>query len=147
MSSQSQHLFAVVYDELHRLAESHVRRGGRDLTLSATTVLGTHAAERRWSLEESAAVGNSLPVQQKNSISCRHRHRARPSPHALQRPGISARCDRDADDAPGGVRQVALGQKCVIIVRATGPTCLGPLEEGHDTKGYWMGGVQWGPTN
>jgi RNA polymerase sigma factor (TIGR02999 family) len=39
VSSQSEHLFAVLYDELHRLAESHLRRSGRDLTLSATTVL------------------------------------------------------------------------------------------------------------
>jgi RNA polymerase sigma factor (TIGR02999 family) len=39
VSSQSAHLFAVLYDELHRLAESHLRRSGPDLTLSATTVL------------------------------------------------------------------------------------------------------------
>jgi RNA polymerase sigma factor (TIGR02999 family) len=35
----SQHLFATLYDELHRLAEAQVRRGGRDLTVSPTTVL------------------------------------------------------------------------------------------------------------
>jgi len=44
-------------------------------------------------------------------------------------------------------RQVAAGQRCVIIVRATGPTCLGPLEEGYDTKGYRIHGKSctWGP--
>jgi len=38
-SFQSQHLFATLYDELHRLAASHLRRSGSDLTLSTTTVL------------------------------------------------------------------------------------------------------------
>jgi RNA polymerase sigma factor (TIGR02999 family) len=38
-SSESQHLFATLYDELHRLAASHLRRSGSDLTLSTTTVL------------------------------------------------------------------------------------------------------------
>ena len=44
-------------------------------------------------------------------------------------------------------RQVAASQRCVIIVRATGPTCLGPLEEGYDTKGYRIHGKSctWGP--
>lgn len=39
------------------------------------------------------------------------------------------------------------GMECVIIVRATGPTCLGPLEEGYDTKGYRIHGksCDWGP--
>lgn len=37
--SQSDHLFAALYDELHRLAEAHLRRSGGDLTLSTTTVL------------------------------------------------------------------------------------------------------------
>ncbi len=32
-------LFAALYAELHRLAESHVRRSGSDLTLGATTLL------------------------------------------------------------------------------------------------------------
>ena len=32
-------LFARLYRELHALAESHVRRGGADLTLGATTLL------------------------------------------------------------------------------------------------------------
>jgi RNA polymerase sigma factor (TIGR02999 family) len=32
-------LFAALYDELHRLAESHLRRGGGDLGLSTTTLL------------------------------------------------------------------------------------------------------------
>jgi RNA polymerase sigma factor (TIGR02999 family) len=32
-------LFALLYAELHRLAESHLRRGGRDLTLGTTTLL------------------------------------------------------------------------------------------------------------
>jgi RNA polymerase sigma factor (TIGR02999 family) len=32
-------LFASLYSELHRLAESHLRRGGSDLTLGATTLL------------------------------------------------------------------------------------------------------------
>jgi RNA polymerase sigma factor (TIGR02999 family) len=32
-------LFTALYDELHRLAQSHVRRGGGALTISATTLL------------------------------------------------------------------------------------------------------------
>lgn len=32
-------LFAALYGELHRLAESHIRRGGGNLTLGATTLL------------------------------------------------------------------------------------------------------------
>jgi RNA polymerase sigma factor (TIGR02999 family) len=32
-------LFSALYDELHRLAQSHVRRGGNNLTLGATTLL------------------------------------------------------------------------------------------------------------
>jgi RNA polymerase sigma factor (TIGR02999 family) len=32
-------LFAVLYDELHRLAESHLRRGGDGVALSTTTLL------------------------------------------------------------------------------------------------------------
>jgi RNA polymerase sigma factor (TIGR02999 family) len=32
-------LFAALYDELHRLAESHIRRGAGNLTLGATTLL------------------------------------------------------------------------------------------------------------
>ena len=32
-------LFATLYDELHRLAQSHLRRSGAPLTLSATTLL------------------------------------------------------------------------------------------------------------
>src|SRR5919204_2829458 len=35
----SEHLFATLYDELHRLADAHLRRGGRDLTLSPTTLI------------------------------------------------------------------------------------------------------------
>lgn len=33
------------------------------------------------------------------------------------------------------------------MVRATGPTCLGLLEEGYDTKGYRIHGksCNWGP--
>ena len=33
------HLFAALYEELHRLAEHHLRRSGGELTLSATTLL------------------------------------------------------------------------------------------------------------
>lgn len=42
---------------------------------------------------------------------------------------------------------VARDQKCVIIVRKTGPTCHGPLAEGYDTKGYRIHGksCDWGP--
>lgn len=42
---------------------------------------------------------------------------------------------------------VARSQKCVIVVRATGPTCHGLLEEGYDTKGYRIHGksCDWGP--
>ena len=32
-------LFAALYDELHRLAQSHIRRGGGNVTLGATTLL------------------------------------------------------------------------------------------------------------
>lgn len=32
-------LFAALYDELHRLAQSHIRRGGGTITLGATTLL------------------------------------------------------------------------------------------------------------
>jgi len=35
----SEHLFAALYAELHRVAESQLRRAGSDLTLSTTTVL------------------------------------------------------------------------------------------------------------
>lgn len=38
-NEQSQHLFAALYAELHRLAESQLRKAGSDLTLSTTTVL------------------------------------------------------------------------------------------------------------
>jgi len=37
--SQSEHLFVALYHELHRLADAQLRRGGRDLTLSPTTLL------------------------------------------------------------------------------------------------------------
>lgn len=42
---------------------------------------------------------------------------------------------------------VARSQKVVIIVRATGPTCHGLLDEGYDTKGYRIHGksCDWGP--
>jgi len=42
---------------------------------------------------------------------------------------------------------IARQQKVVIIVRATGPTCHGLLEEGYDTKGYRIHGksCNWGP--
>jgi RNA polymerase sigma factor (TIGR02999 family) len=39
LGSQSAHLFATLYEELHRLAETHLRQSGGDLTLSTTTVL------------------------------------------------------------------------------------------------------------
>jgi len=41
----------------------------------------------------------------------------------------------------------AHSQKCVIISRATGPTCHGLLAEGYDTKGYRIHGksCNWGP--
>jgi RNA polymerase sigma factor (TIGR02999 family) len=35
----SDHLFATLYDELHRLAESHLRSAGPGLTLSPTTLI------------------------------------------------------------------------------------------------------------
>ena len=43
--------------------------------------------------------------------------------------------------------QVAESEECVIMVRATGPTCHGLLEEGYDTKGYRIHGksCDWGP--
>jgi RNA polymerase sigma factor (TIGR02999 family) len=34
-----EHLFAALYDELHRLAQAHLHRTGSDLTLSPTTLL------------------------------------------------------------------------------------------------------------
>jgi hypothetical protein len=43
--------------------------------------------------------------------------------------------------------ETARRQRCVIIVRATGPTCHGLLLEGYDTKGYRIHGksCDWGP--
>lgn len=43
--------------------------------------------------------------------------------------------------------QVAVSQKCVIMSRATGPTCRQLLEQGYDTKGYRIHGksCDWGP--
>ncbi len=43
--------------------------------------------------------------------------------------------------------EVARMQLCVIIVRATGPTCHGLLDDGYDTKGYRIHGksCDWGP--
>ncbi|HET7551605.1 MAG TPA: ECF-type sigma factor, partial [Gemmatimonadaceae bacterium] len=38
-SAATDELFSVLYRELHRLAEHHVRRGGSALTLGATTLL------------------------------------------------------------------------------------------------------------
>ena len=38
-SPSPDYLFAALYDELHRLAERHLRRGGGEMTLSATTLL------------------------------------------------------------------------------------------------------------
>jgi RNA polymerase sigma factor (TIGR02999 family) len=38
-AGSSEHLFATLYDELHRLADSHLRMAGRDLTLSPTTLI------------------------------------------------------------------------------------------------------------
>ena len=42
---------------------------------------------------------------------------------------------------------VCRSQKTVVLVRATGPTCHGLLEEGYDTKGYRIHGksCDWGP--
>jgi len=42
---------------------------------------------------------------------------------------------------------VSTSERCVIMVRATGPTCHGPLAEGYDTKGYRIHGksCDWGP--
>ena len=39
LGSESGHLFATLYEELHRLAEAQLRRSGSDLSLSTTTVL------------------------------------------------------------------------------------------------------------
>lgn len=39
MQPGSDHLFAALYHELHRLAEHHLRRGGSEISLSATTLL------------------------------------------------------------------------------------------------------------
>jgi hypothetical protein len=43
--------------------------------------------------------------------------------------------------------EVANQEKCVIMVRKTGPTCHGLLAEGYDTKGYRIHGksCDWGP--
>lgn len=38
-SAATDELFSMLYQELHRLAEYHVRRGGSSLTLGATTLL------------------------------------------------------------------------------------------------------------
>ncbi len=44
-------------------------------------------------------------------------------------------------------KTVALAQRCMILVRATGPTCLQLLEQGYDTKGFRIHGksCDWGP--
>lgn len=44
-------------------------------------------------------------------------------------------------------RNVAMSERCVIMCRATGPTCHGLLEAGYDTKGYRIHGksCDWGP--
>lgn len=38
-SPRPDYLFAALYDELHRLAEHHLRKSGGEMTLSATTLL------------------------------------------------------------------------------------------------------------
>lgn len=38
-AGEADELFALLYGELHRLAEHHVRRGGASLTLGATTLI------------------------------------------------------------------------------------------------------------
>lgn len=58
---------------------------------------------------------------------------------------------RDAIGMPlshaAAFRSAATSQRCVIISRATGPTCLQLLAEGYDTKGYRIHGksCDWGP--
>lgn len=44
-------------------------------------------------------------------------------------------------------RAVAQMKKCVVITRATGPTCLQLLEQGYDTKGFRVHAksCDWGP--
>ena len=54
-SSAVQELFAVLYAELHRLAESHLRRQSADFTLGTTTLL--HEAY----LQMSSAEGIAFP--------------------------------------------------------------------------------------
>jgi len=39
-----------------------------------------------------------------------------------------------------GFKTVAAAQRCMILVRATGPTCLQLLEQGYDTKGFRIHG-------
>jgi hypothetical protein len=44
-------------------------------------------------------------------------------------------------------RTVAASQRCVILVRCVGPTCLQLLQQGYDTKGFRIHGksCDWGP--
>jgi hypothetical protein len=44
-------------------------------------------------------------------------------------------------------KTVAAAQRCMVLVRATGPTCLQLLEQGYDTKGFRIHGksCDWGP--
>jgi hypothetical protein len=44
-------------------------------------------------------------------------------------------------------KSVAMAQQCVIISRATGPTCMQLLEQGYDTKGFRVHAksCDWGP--
>lgn len=46
-----------------------------------------------------------------------------------------------------GFKTVAYSQRCMILTRATGPTCLQLLEQGYDTKGFRIHGksCDWGP--
>ncbi|AWF81202.1 hypothetical protein BTJ40_10440 [Microbulbifer sp. A4B17] len=43
-------------------------------------------------------------------------------------------------------KATASSHRCVIIVRATGPTCTQLLEQGYDTKGFRIHGksCDWG---
>ena len=76
----SEQLFVALYRELHRLAERQVRRGGRELTLGATTLLheaylqiagrdGVHFADRTRFLGYASRAMRGLVID--------HRRRAR----------------------------------------------------------------------
>jgi RNA polymerase sigma factor (TIGR02999 family) len=83
----SRHLFAALYDELHRIAERQLRRGGAELTLGATTLLheayldiagreGVHFPDRARFLGYAARAMRGLLIDQARRAGAQKRGRA-----------------------------------------------------------------------